>query len=74
MSLSPQTDVSADKMLRDARVAASVGRTAAFKGGRERPLWVAPALQAFSGNFCGHFRQYRRLSGLFMFWHCLHWP
>ena len=38
------------------------------------PLWVAPALQVFSVDFCGHFRQYRRLSGLFMFWHCLHWP
>ena len=37
-------------------------------------LWVAPALQVFSVDVCGHFRQYRRLSGLFMFWHCLHWP
>lgn len=40
----------------------------------ERPLWVAPALQAFSVDVRGHFRQYRRLSGLFVFWHCLHWP
>ncbi|WP_188078386.1 hypothetical protein [Aquicoccus porphyridii] len=28
-------------------------------------LWVAPALQEFFGDFCGHFRQYCRLSGLF---------
>jgi hypothetical protein len=40
----------------------------------EGHLWVAPALQVFSGDIRGHFRQYCRLSGLFMFWHCLHWP
>ncbi len=28
----------------------------------------------FLSMFAGHFRQYRRLSGLFVFWHCLHWP
>lgn len=44
------------------------------EGRAEWPLWVAPALQAFSVDVCGHFRQYCRLSGLFMFWHCLHWP
>ncbi|WP_139279413.1 hypothetical protein [Roseovarius marisflavi] len=34
----------------------------------ERLLWVAPVLQAFSSGFCGHFCQYRRLSGLFVRW------
>ena len=34
----------------------------------ERPLWVAPALQEFFGDFCGHFCQYCRLSGLFVWW------
>ena len=28
---------------------------AAFEYPRERRLWVAPALQAFSGDICGHF-------------------
>jgi hypothetical protein len=31
-------------------------------------LWVAPALQEFFGDFCGHFCQYCRLSGLFVWW------
>ncbi|QDY71420.1 hypothetical protein [Qingshengfaniella alkalisoli] len=34
----------------------------------KRHLWVAPALQAFSGGICGHFCQYCRLSGLFVWW------
>lgn len=34
----------------------------------EWPLWVAPALQDISGDFCGRFCQYRRLCGLFMRW------
>ncbi|WP_193221967.1 hypothetical protein [Amylibacter sp. SFDW26] len=38
---------------------------------QERRLWVAPALQVFSGDICGHVRQYCRLSGLFMFWRSL---
>jgi hypothetical protein len=40
-------------------------------GGR---VWMAPALQAFSGDVCGLFSQNSRVSGLFMFRHCLHWP
>ncbi|WP_299893214.1 hypothetical protein, partial [uncultured Ruegeria sp.] len=50
------------------------GRAAASTLGGQRHLWVAPALQAFSCDFCGHFRQYRRLSGLFAWHHCRHWP
>ena len=34
----------------------------------ESPLWVAPALQEVFGNFSGRFRQYCRLSGLFVRW------
>ncbi|MFT5651905.1 MAG: hypothetical protein ACI9TZ_003402, partial [Yoonia sp.] len=37
-------------------------------------VWMAPALQAFSGDICGLFSQNSRVSGLFMFRHCLHWP
>jgi hypothetical protein len=40
----------------------------------ECPVWMAPALQAFSGDVCGLFSQNSRVSGLFMFRHCLHWP
>jgi hypothetical protein len=40
----------------------------------EGPVWMAPALQAFSGDICGLFSQNSRVSGLFMFRHCLHWP
>jgi len=41
---------------------------------REDPVWMALALQAFSGDVCGLFSQNSRVSGLFMFRHCLHWP
>ncbi len=37
-------------------------------GIRPMAALVAPALQAFSVDIGGHFRQYRRLSGLFMRW------
>tara|TARA_R100000365_G_C2741680_1_gene70327 strand:- start:1754 stop:1939 length:186 start_codon:yes stop_codon:yes gene_type:complete len=61
-------------MLRDARMSGLVNLQRGIGSTDERHLWVAPALQAFSVDVCGHFRQYCRLSGLFMFWHCLHWP
>ena len=55
-------------MLRDPPTSALGKLQCGGDGGDERHLWVAPALQAFSGDVCGHFRQYRRLSGLFMRW------
>jgi hypothetical protein len=50
------------------------GCTAALESHVEGPVWMAPALQAFSGDICGLFSQNSRVSGLFMFRHCLHWP
>tara|TARA_B110000259_G_C13825893_1_gene326594 strand:- start:28 stop:219 length:192 start_codon:yes stop_codon:yes gene_type:complete len=40
-TLRPQTDVSANKMLRSARMAAMTGRTAAFLGGGQWRLRAA---------------------------------
>jgi hypothetical protein len=50
------------------------GCTAALESHGEGRVWMAPALQAFSGDICGLFSQNSRVSGLFMFRHCLHWP
>jgi len=61
-------------MLRDAWTSGLVKLRCSVEQVCGRHLWVAPALQVFSGDVCGHFRQYRRLSGLFVWRHCCHWP
>ena len=48
------------------RMAGLTGRNVAMVVHGQVRLWVAPALQEFSVDFCGCFRQYRRLSGLFV--------
>ncbi|MEP3301844.1 MAG: hypothetical protein ABJO05_07735 [Roseibium sp.] len=67
-------DLHPPKMLRHGRMAGLVKLRRGIRVVDGRRLWVAPALQVFSGDMRGHFRQYCRLSGLCMFWHCLHWP
>lgn len=52
------------KLLRPARTAGLV-MPPRHADQAERPVWVAPALQAFSGDFLRFFCQYNRVSGLF---------
>lgn len=60
--------IEAGRMLQVRSTSALAKLRCSVQRGGECRLWVAPALQVFSVDFCGRFCQYCRLSGLFVRW------